>query len=342
MKIQAVPVKDIRTIDSLVNGGGRFAMMTMDAATAGGMAFLVGELEKRDPKLREPLTSVTWMRDIVAKTGGGWVESASTYNVSYATAGPNEGGIIGGQSNNIPVMQADIGKDIYKVFTWAHIMRVPLVDQAKLQGIGRSLDEILDKGIRLDYQKSLDKNVYTGFASYGTTGLINNASVTAASVATGAGASTLWINKTPDEILYDVNKVMTDGWAASEYDLGGMSNHILIPPAQFAYLVGTKVSSAGTTSILQFLLENNIGKNQGVDLQIVPCRWCIGAGSGATDRMVSYVNDEDKVQFDITVPLSRQMTQPVVGTMSYETAFAGQMSEVKFLYLQPPRYADGI
>ena len=52
---------------------------TMDAAgIATGMAFLEGELEKRDPKVREPLTSVTWPRDIVAETGGGWVDFTST------------------------------------------------------------------------------------------------------------------------------------------------------------------------------------------------------------------------------------------------------------------------
>ena len=48
-----------------------------DSAIASGLAFLNGELEKRDPKLYEPLTSVTWMRDIVADTGGGWSEYTS-------------------------------------------------------------------------------------------------------------------------------------------------------------------------------------------------------------------------------------------------------------------------
>ena len=38
-----------------------------------GMAFLEGELEKRDAKLREPLSSVTWPRDIPVRTGGGFV-----------------------------------------------------------------------------------------------------------------------------------------------------------------------------------------------------------------------------------------------------------------------------
>ena len=35
--------------------------MMMDASSfSGGLAFLVGELETRDEKLHEPLTSVTW------------------------------------------------------------------------------------------------------------------------------------------------------------------------------------------------------------------------------------------------------------------------------------------
>ena len=55
------------------NGGHkRFRGSAWDAAASSGMAYITGELEKVDPKLREPLTSVTWQRDIVAKTGGGW------------------------------------------------------------------------------------------------------------------------------------------------------------------------------------------------------------------------------------------------------------------------------
>jgi hypothetical protein len=339
------PVQDVKTIDAMVQAGdARFAMMTTDAATAGGMAFLIGELEKRDPKIREPLTSVTWARDIVAKTGGGWVEFTSTYNVSYAVPGGSQSGLINGETNAIPIMQADIGKDIYKVFTWANILKIPFVDQAKLQAIGRSLDDILDKGIRLNYNKAIDQNVYQGFATAGTTGIVNDTGVTHAAAANGAAGHPAWTTKTPDEILYDINAVMTAAWAASEYDLSGMPNHILIPPAQYAMLVGTKISTAGNTSILQFLLDNNIGRNQGIDLVIAPSRWCIGAGAGnpATDRMVAYVNDEDKLYFDLTVALSRIMTQPSVENMAYLTAYAAQIGVPKFLYYQCVRYVDGI
>src|SRR5579872_6020390 len=59
------------------------SMQVTDAAVAGGMAFLQSELEKLDPKVREPLTSVTWMRDVIVKSGGGWVDFTSVFSVDY-------------------------------------------------------------------------------------------------------------------------------------------------------------------------------------------------------------------------------------------------------------------
>lgn len=324
-----------------LDAGGAPMVMT-DAAISGGMAFLNAELEKRDPRLHEPLQSVTWQRDIVAKTGGGWVDFTSNYFVDYASTGGNENGIIGGETNDIPIMQANVNKDVWKVFQFSNILKVPFVDQAKLQNIGRSLDDILDKGIRLNYNKSIDNIVYNGLPSMGVYGLVNNPSITAASVATGAASDTKWSTKTPDEILNDINQLITQTWASSEYDLTGMANHILIPPAQYTYISSTKVSSAGNISILQFLLENNIARNQGIELTIVPSRWCIGTGASGKDRMVAYVNDEDRVNFDLTVPLSRVMTQPQVTEMAYLTAYAAQIGQTKFLFTQCARYGDGI
>ena len=88
--------------------------------------------------------------------------------------------------------------------------------------------------------------------------------------------------------------------------------------------------------------KNNLAKNQGRDLFIAPSRWCTGAGTGSTDRMVAYVNDKDKLYFDLPVPLTRAMTQPVALQFAYITIYAAQMGQVKFLYYQPARYMDGI
>lgn len=320
-------------------GSGR----VLDAAgISTGMAFLEGELEKRDPKIREPLTSVTWPRDIVAESGGGWVDFTSTMNVDYATSGGNDNSLVGGATDVISLVQANINKDVYKVFTWAQGMKIPFVDSQKFQTIGRSIDSILDRGVRLNYNKSVDQLVYRGFTSVGFTGLVNDVNIVRSTAPNGAAGSPLWQNKTVDEILWDVNKTLTEAWAASEYDESAIPNHLLLPPDKYAYIVSTRIGTSGNENILDYLLRNNLATNRGGNLYIAPCRWCSGAGTGKTDRMVAYVNDRDKVYFDLPVPLTRAMTQPVALQFAYITIYAAQMGQVKWLYYQPARYMDGI
>lgn len=320
-------------------GSGR----VLDAAgISTGMAFLEGELEKRDPKIREPLTSVTWPRDIVAESGGGWVDFTSTMNVDYATSGGNDNSLVGGATDVISLVQANINKDVYKVFTWAQGMKIPFVDSQKFQTIGRSIDSILDRGVRLNYNKSVDQLVYRGFTSVGFTGLVNDTNIVRSTAPNGAAGSPLWQNKTVDEILWDVNKTLTEAWAASEYDESAIPNHLLLPPDKYAYIVSTRIGTSGDENILDYLLRNNLATNRGGNLYIAPCRWCSGAGTGQTDRMVAYVNDRDKVYFDLPVPLTRAMTQPVALQFAYITIYAAQMGQVKWLYYQPARYMDGI
>lgn len=315
----------------------------LDAAgIATGMAFLEGELEKRDPKIREPLTSVTWPRDIVAETGGGWVDFTSTMNVDYATSGANDGSLVGGATDVITTVQANVNKDIFRVFTWAQAMKIPFVDSQKFQTIGRSIDSILDKGIRLNYNKSIDQLVYQGFKNVGITGLVNDDNVVSSLTPNGASGDTLWSSKTVDEILWDINKALVEAWAASEYDESAIANHILLPPAKYAYIQSTRIGTSGDESILSYILKNNLAANQGKSLTIVPCRWCTGAGTGGKDRMVVYVNDKDFLYFDLPVPLTRAMTQPVALQFAYVTIYAAQMGQIKWMYYQPARYVDGI
>lgn len=323
---------------------GQLRLQASDAAIAGGMAFLEAELEKRDPKVHEPLTSVTWMRDMPVKSGGGWVEFTSNFFVDYAISGPNMYGIQAGQSTNIPILQANLNKEQYRVFNWANIMRITFVDMQKSQGIGRSLDDLYDKNLKLNWNKSLDQQSYIGPITGSTTypGLINNPSVTAILAAAGVSGLTTWAKKTPAEILNDINQLMVATWAASQYDVTGMASHILIPAAQYALLMAP-VTTAGSISILTYLLENNIGKTQGIDLKIFQCRFCNGAGQSGTDRMVGYVADEDSIYMDVTVPVQRVMTVPTVsGGGAYETLYAGQIGVVKPMYFQKMEYVDGI
>jgi hypothetical protein len=192
---------------------GTSGTLTMDAdAVSSGLAFLESELEKLDPMLREPLTNTTYPRDIDIESGGGWVEATSAFNVQYGVTGGEADGV-GGVQNAIRRIQADVSKDLYKVLPYEVSMSIKIQDQLRGAVTGRSIEQMYDDGIRLDYDKYMDINTYLGQSAYGTEGLVNNSMITPASVpATGTGGSTQWKDKTPEQILSDIGgvKICTD------------------------------------------------------------------------------------------------------------------------------------
>lgn len=90
----------------------------------------------------------------------------------------------------------------------------------------------------------------------------------------GAAGATEWEKKTVDEILWDINKALTEAWAASEYDDSAMANHILLPPDRYSYIASTRIGTSGDESILSYVLKNNIAKNQ-----VMTSRFILAVGS---------------------------------------------------------------
>lgn len=309
---------------------------------ADGYTFLQKQLEKFDSKVVEPLSSTSWPRDMPVRTGGGFVESVSNVSVNYATTGADEAALIQEAANDIPAVQADFEKDSVKTFIWGHYLDISYIQQQKLQQIALNLEDVLNKGIHLFYDKTVDKSVYKGFPVHGTTGLINNPSITRKSAAASkaSASSTKWEDKTADEILAEINGMLTDVWTANDCADDAIPNHILLPTAKFGDILTRKVGDNGDKSILTYILENNLCKQNGGTLIISPCKWCNGAGTGGTDRMVAYVNQEQHLRFDITVPLRRLQTE--ISSLMFKTPYVSQFSAVNFIYPTTVEYVDGI
>ena len=323
------------TLNTMSGASKPFAM---DAAgIASGQAFLTSELEKRDMLVRTPLTSFTYSRDIPVRVGGGWAEFVSAMNVGYGlTGGSGEGMIGSGSADGIPMVQADFGKDLWKTHAIYAGTRVFWIDMQKGNMTGRNIDTLLRDGLRMAYDKHMDENVYAGFAKYGTTGLINNPDVVI------TNATKTWATATPDEILEMVNNAILATWARAAYDLDAIPNHILLPYEQYNYIATTKVTNLAEKTILTFLEENNVSGKNGGDLFIGATVWCKAAGTGSTDRMVVYSNKERYVAIDELVPLTRAMTTPNAERFSYDTAYAGNVSETEVFYPETITYTDGI
>ena len=318
----------------------------MDAAgIASGQAFLTSELEKRDMMVRTPLTSFTYTRDLPIRVGGGWAEFVSAMQVGYGiTGGSGESIGTAGAANGIPMVQADFSKGLFKAHMIAAGTRVQWIDMQRGNMTGRNMDSLLRDGLRMTYDKHMDENTYLGFKSYDTTGLLNNPDVTVTdAAATGSSSSTKWANKTPDQILKDFNDAILAAWAQTNYDLDAVPNHAIMPYEQYNHIATTRVSELAEKTILTFLLENNVAKQNGSDMFIGATVWCKGAAANGTDdRMAVYCNKERYLAMDELVPLTRAMTSPNTAYFCYDTAYAGNVSEVEVFYAESMIYVDGI
>ena len=306
------------------------------------LTFLMKELEKVDETILEPLSGTEWPRDMPVITGGGLVENVASIDVSYASSGKDEDNLFFEAANDIPVIQADMSKQVARTFNFAEYMSIPLLEKEKMTQIGRDPETFLNKGIRLHCDKVIDRSVYTGFTKVSSTGLCNSPNVIRASANphTQGGVDTQWEFKTADEILNDINDAISSLWRANDCSSDALPNHILVPVRQFGMLVTRKVSEDSDKSILTYVLENNLAVQQGGEMVISPCKWCSGIGGSSSDRMVVYMNRVDRICFNLTQPLRRM--QEEYAEMRIKIPYIAQFSEVRFLYPSTVRYLDGI
>lgn len=318
-------------------------------------AFLVGELERLDPTLHEPLMSVSWGRDIDLREDVTIADEVSSFTQSSfaSAAGPGAGaGVgnskawIGKSSDQIAGVSVDIAKIPYQLRLWALELKYTIPELESSARVGRPIDVQKFEALKMKYQMDVDEQVYIGDSALGDTGLVNKDKVTnVANVANGASGSPLWSQKTPDEILTDFNEILNSAWAASGY--AQIPSRVLLPPAQFGYISTAKVSNAGNVSILKYVQDNSLLTTTGKGkLDIYPLKWLVGAGAGGVvgvadghDRMVAYTKAKDRVRFPMT-PLQRTNLQ--FESIYQKTTYFGRLGQVEMVYPETLAYRDGL
>lgn len=314
-------------------------LQTFDAATIDSAGvFLIGELERLDQKLHMPLATVTWGRDIMLRSDVSIADEVTSFtNSSFAAAGgpsPNGKSWIGKDATAIAGIALDIQKTANPLSLWGMELGWTIPELESSQKIGRPVDQQKFAGMNLKYQMDIDEQVYIGDPILGVTGLVNNAAVPVQNTTTTSG----WTTATPDQILADINAMLSASWQATGYSRAPMK--IGLPPAKYAMLVSRLISTAGSQSVLNFLIDNSISTaNNGVPLQFVPMKWLTGRGTAGADRMIAYTNDEDLVRFPL-VPLQR--TPLEYRGLRQLTTYYGRLGVVEVVYEETMIYVDGI
>lgn len=314
-------------------------MKTFDST----LAYFVNQLDNLDKKLYEPLYSVTWGRDIKLRTGITMANESTSFirsNIgAIGTQSASGKPWISPNTTTLPGVSINGERVTLPLRLLGQEVSYTSVELERSQLIGQPIDAQKFNALNVLYQMNTDEMVYIGDSAVGAEGLLNSTLVTAASVtADGSGSSPLWSTKTPDQILRDVNDMITAAWQASGFSV--CPDKLLLPPAQYAYIASQKISTAGNVSILTFLEDNSISlRVNGRKLEIQPVKWLTGRGTAGADRMVCYTNDEDRVRFPM-VPIRRET--PYYLGIKFNAPYIWAFGEVEFVYPETVIYRDGI
>lgn len=308
------------------------------------VGFLEGQLTSIDSRLNEPLVDASdWIRNIHMRTNISLAdESTGFYRTAYAAnngaGGDNDGWLSTSADGTIPTVS--IGNELATkpIRPWGKAVRYSYFDLEKAQKLGLNLGTEQMNAINLSYQLNMNKVVHLGETKFGSYGLLNSPEVTAASVATVSG-HTDWANKTPREIVKDVNDAIQAVWEANAY--AAVPDTLLLPPAAFSLVATTSTSEHHPDKkIIDELRRESLAfQLTGTELAVRPCRFLPGIGTDSSNRMVVYANREDYVRI-AGLPLVRLPVQ--FRDITYSAPVITVIGEVEFVYPATVGYFDGI
>jgi hypothetical protein len=204
-----------------------------------------------------------------------------------------------GYADDMPL--ADVERERSDVrFRFAHVgyeYNIEELGVAMQLGVPLQGDKAL--AARRAYQEFMWNVALFGASVKGMEGLANQAgAVSGLAPADGTGGVTTWFDaggnatKTPTQIVRDFNGMLTGIFTGSMTT--EMADTVLLPYQTIAFLAATPFSANSDTTLLEWLLANNIRTLQTGQRPMV--RGVLGletAGAGGTARAIAYRNAED-------------------------------------------------
>ncbi|MEN3967694.1 DUF2184 domain-containing protein [Acinetobacter sp. BWR-L5] len=145
-----------------------------------------------------------------------------------------------------------------------------------------------------------------------------------------------WATATIDEVLEDVNAVLTPALTASQFDDPATPDTFLLPAAQFLILAGRFRSATSDKTFLEVVKEKNVFAIAGKKLEWGSTDRIDGKGLAGADRAIIYRRDPscirflaDDVQFLAAQPVGVDIKIP--GHYKYQGVWLKRIDSMKYL-----------
>lgn len=184
-----------------------------------------------------------------------------------------------------------------------------------------------------------NKIAFFGDSQTGLVGLFTAPNVTSVSIAaTGTGSTTQWVNKTPDQILFDMNLVANTVVSTSL----GVENPdtMLLPLSQYNYVASTARSDFSDKTILNYFLENNPYIQQVEWVNELLGAGQSGSGSAPYSRMYAYRRSPEVLTME--VPSDFEQHELEKRNLVYKVQCTERFGGVLVYYPLAIAFGDGI
>lgn len=327
--------------------GFRTGLLTYDQATLDSTgAFLIGQLERLDPIIHMPLMSVSWDKDIDVRTDASMGQDLSSYTTSNFTALGTAGSEIswvGKRSNVIPSIGIDTTKIKQSLEPWAQTIDWTMYELEAAAMLQQSIDDQKHVALNKKWMLDLDHVTYVGDSVMNMNGILNHSLLTN----TGNALVGNWSASSPGTILADINEILNS--VAGTSSLGALPDTLLLAFPDMTLLASSLISTAGSVSVLEWILANNASKASDVPLRIKGRKWLVGTGNTfggkagraptASNCMFAYTKAKDYMRIPV-VPLAR--TAPQFMGLSQLVTYYGRIGQVELVYPDTVARRSGI
>ncbi|PSH68614.1 hypothetical protein CU102_12700 [Phyllobacterium brassicacearum] len=246
---------------------------------------------------------------------------------------------VAADGDDIPFVDFKLDSGNSRVFMAGIGYRYNLQELAHAQAYGIRLESDRADAARRKYELFVDNVAFMGRPKLGMTGLLNATNVTALAAANGASGTATWTTKTADEILADVNSVLSVIFTASN----GIeqANTVLLDQDRYALIATKRLDATMTTTVLEHIQRANIyTQRTGLPLTIRAVFGLETAGAGSTHRLAAYRRSPDVVKIHIPMPL--RWLQAEQRLLKFEVPGIFRLGSVEIRRPGAVRYLDGI
>lgn len=302
--------------------------------------FLVGELERFDPRIYEPIADFTWSRDIHLRedvTIADEVTSFITSEYAGGASGTGHGSKAWAAQKDGTIPKIDIGfkKTTHAIIPWAMDVSFSIIELEKAMKANRPIDTLKLEAMRMKHQRDIDEQVYIGDAETNATGLLNDPTVAKSNIGSFNPDSA-----SADDFLDMINSVLKASYENTEFNR--VPDTILLPPDLMAFL--SKPMVIGGTplaiTVADWVRDKSLCYTvTGRPLTMNPCRWLRLNGGNGFDagRIVAYTKAYDVVRF----PLVQMQNTPVqYRGLDQSTIYFAALGQVEVVRPEMLYYGD--